>query len=311
MSPSLPSPSCSWKDASIRPTKLHWSRISSKSNSFPFCRNQLLRGPILTVFRSNVGKTWELLHALVERSHWRNVALSFYIKMWLFLLLPIQDSSSFTPSTSSLPRHLEAEPHDGQAFAKWFYHRSPLNFQPLAHVRYSPAEENLLWDPGALCSAEAGTETVWQTPVDIALARWGEPYMKARSRLFLQGQSFSVFWLRYKHTGFIHLCWQVNSFALSSNHDFFWSPELKLRDDPGQYWHITHHSLSQTTEEEEEKKNQQKKSPATEQTPLTHATKALIFHAHPRTQIVLRLNTGSPQRTSEPVRVSQLPAGSE
>lgn len=169
MSLSRPPPSCYQRDANIRPTKLHWSRIISRNSSPSFCTNQLLRAPILTVFTSDVGiMCVELLHALVEsltEGTGIHVTLSFYSKIWLLLLLPFQDSSASTDSFSGLPGCLEAEPRDGQAFAKWFYHCSPLNFQPLAHVRYNPAEENSLRDPRALCSAEAGPETARQTAV--------------------------------------------------------------------------------------------------------------------------------------------------
>lgn len=54
-----------------------------------------------------------------------------------------------------------------------------------------------------------------------------------------------MFCLRYKHTKLIHLPWHMNRFVLGSKHKFFSSPEQKLRDDPGQYSYITHHSPSQ------------------------------------------------------------------
>lgn len=153
-------PSCSWNDVNIRPTKLHWSRINSRSNYY-FWINQLLRE---LIFKSNVGKMWvQLLHALVERFSWRAYMLPS--------IFTVKRVSSFScPSRTSLYllTHIQAFPEPDtkwcEVFAKWSYH-CPPEFQQLHHIRYKPAEENLLCDCRALWSAEPGPETAWWTPV--------------------------------------------------------------------------------------------------------------------------------------------------
>lgn len=62
----------------------------------------------------------------------------------------------------------------------------------------------------------------------------------------------------------------MNSFALSSNQNFFWSPELKLKDDPGQYSHITAFLKHKKKKKQQQKAQLQSK-------PHLHTPQKLLF----------------------------------
>lgn len=106
MNLSIFSPSYSWNNATIRPTKLHCSRISSRSN-FYFWKYQLLRE---LIFKRSVGKMWVQLcncfkHQLrgLAEGMGIHVTLSFYTETCLFLHSPFQYFSVYTHSFLSLP----------------------------------------------------------------------------------------------------------------------------------------------------------------------------------------------------------------
>lgn len=134
MSPSLPSPSCSWRHANIRQPN-YTDQESVLEVILLLSAEISCYGGQHCIFRSNMNKMWvELLHALVQclaEGTGIHIALTSHSKIWLFL--PLQDSSTSTHSSSGLRRHLEAEPHNGQVFAKRFYHFAtpcPCKIQP-------------------------------------------------------------------------------------------------------------------------------------------------------------------------------------
>lgn len=157
MNPSLFSPSCSWNKANVRSTKLHLSRISSRSNSY-FWRNQLLR---VQIFKSNVGKLWvQLLHALVERFIWRNghtcyplflqwnmfvpsLALPGLLHIYSFIFEPCLDRKP----KDTMDRYLQSTP----ITAPWNSTTSPS--------KISTAEENLLCNCRALWARNSMMDT--------------------------------------------------------------------------------------------------------------------------------------------------------